>query len=281
MGRLDGKVALVTGGAGELGSATARLFVAEGARVALCDLGTAPDGTGRNPGAVRELAQSIPAPDHRLVARADDVTTDEGSRRAVAATVDAFGRLDVLVNAVGAVAHDPLLDMDEDRWDRIMAIHLRSAFLCTQHAARQMVEQGEGGRVVNLTSLAGLYGAGGRCNYAAAKAGIYGLTRAAAIDLEPRGITVNAIAPIAATRLTQTEPQLEGLWPLTADQVAPAVLFFACDLCEDRTGEVLGLGGNRAFRLKVVESRGAFKEGTEPWSAAEIAEHWDQLGRFK
>jgi NAD(P)-dependent dehydrogenase (short-subunit alcohol dehydrogenase family) len=290
MGLLDGKVALITGGAGEIGGAVARLFRSEGAQVVICDRGTSPDGTGADPQVAPARAAELSAGPSgpagaagagNVVACDHDVTTEAGASAAVDTAVERFGRLDVLVNAAGAVADAPFVEMQGQHWDRIVAIHVKATFLCTQHAARSMIEAGGGGRIVNITSAAGLYGARAQSSYVTAKAAVYGLTRAAAIDLERLGITVNAIAPVARTRLTSEQPQLEGLAPIMAEHVAPAILFLGSDLCGERTGEVLGVGGSRVYRLKIAESQGAFKDGHEPWTAEEIAQHWDRLGRFK
>ena len=123
-------------------------------------------------------------------------------------------------------------------------------------------------------------GARGQANYSAAKAAVFGLTRAAAVELEPHGITVNAVAPVARTRLTSAQPQLEGLAGLTPEHVAPAALFLASDLCGERSGEVLGVAAGRLYRLKFTESRGQYKDADQPWTAPEIAEHWEALSRF-
>ncbi|MBM4360737.1 MAG: SDR family oxidoreductase, partial [Deltaproteobacteria bacterium] len=148
---------------------------------------------------------------------------------------------------------------------------------CTQAAAKQMTSQGEGGRIVNTTSVSGMLGNFGQANYAAAKAGIYGLTRTSAIELQKHRITVNAIAPIAKTRMTEDLPMFQGIDSLTPEHVAPAALFLGSPLCADRTGHVLAVSGSRMYAYKVVESKGKFKDGNAIWSADEIAENWDAI----
>src|SRR4029077_14138377 len=158
----------------------------------------------------------------------------------IQAAVTAFGRIDVLINNAGILRDKSLLKMDEAMWDVVIAVHLKGTFLCTQAAAKQMVSQGGGGRIVNTTSVSGMMGNFGQANYAAAKAGIYGLTRTAAIELQKHRITVNALAPIAKTRLTEDLPMFQsGMETLPPAPVAPAALFLASDLCADRTGLVL------------------------------------------
>lgn len=279
MGLLDGQVVIITGGGGEVGSAEAQLFAAEGAKLVVNDLGTGPDGAGRSPAAARKVVDGIVATGGQAVASTADISCSEGAGALVATAVERFGRVDALVNNAGIAIDAPLLSLTEAAWDRVLATHAKGSWLCTQRVAQQMIEQGGGGRVVMTTSVAGLYGARGQANYVAAKAAVYGLTRAAAIELEPHGITVNAIAPVARTRLTHQQPQLQGLEPLTADHVAPAALFFASGLCGDRSGEVLAVAGGRMYRLRVVETKGAFKDAQRPWTAQEIEEHWDGLSK--
>jgi NAD(P)-dependent dehydrogenase (short-subunit alcohol dehydrogenase family) len=172
-----------------------------------------------------------------------------------------------------------LLKMDVEMWDAVIDVHLKGTFLCTQAAATHMKAQG--GRIVNTTSVSGMLGNFGQANYAAAKAGIYGLTRTASIELQRYGITVNAVAPIAKTRMTHDLPMFEKVETLTPEHVAPAHLFFASDLCGDRTGHVLAVAGGKLSVYRVVESAGKFKETDEGiWSAAQIAEHWDGINKL-
>jgi NAD(P)-dependent dehydrogenase (short-subunit alcohol dehydrogenase family) len=189
----------------------------------------------------------------------------------------------VLVCAAGAAIDRgvPWLELELPSYQRVLDLHLDAAFLCIQHAARHMVQQRDGGRIVTITGLAGLYGSVGQPAHATAMAGIYGLTRAAAIELQRHGITVNAVAPVATTRQTAAEPQLQGLADaLRPEHVAPAVLFLASELCGDRSGEVVGVAGGRIYRLKMIESKGKFKDGDAPWTAEEIAQYWEALAKI-
>jgi NAD(P)-dependent dehydrogenase (short-subunit alcohol dehydrogenase family) len=277
MGLLDGKVVVVTGAGGGIGRAEALLFASEGARVVVNDLGGARDGVGPGDAAATRVVDEIRAAGGEAVASFDSVATGEGAARIVAKAIEAFGRLDVLVNNAGILRDKSLGKMTEEMWDSVIAVHLRGTFLCTQAAARQLASQGDGGRIVNTTSVSGMLGNFGQANYSAAKAGIYGLTRTAAIELQKHRITVNAIAPIAKTRMTEDLPMFQGIDSLTPEHVAPAALFLGSPLCGDRTGHVLAVSGSRMYAYKVVESKGRFKEGTEAWSANEIAEHWDAI----
>ncbi len=278
MGLLDGKVAIITGAGGGIGRAEALLFAREGAKVVVNDLGGARDGTGSGDAAAAKVVQEIEAAGGAAVASFDSVATVEGAAKIVKAAVDAFGRVDILVNNAGILRDKTLLKMDEAMFDVVVAVHLKGTFLCTQAAAKQMVAQGGGGRIVNTTSVSGMLGNFGQANYAAAKAGIYGLTRTAAIELQKQRITVNAIAPIAKTRMTEDLPQFQaGMDSLTPDHVAPAALFLSSDLAADRTGHVLAVAGSRMYVFKVVESAGKFKDENQPWTAQEIADNWDAI----
>lgn len=277
MGLLDGKVVVVTGAGGGIGRAEAKLLASEGAKVVVNDVGGARDGVGADDAAASAVVAEICAAGGEAVANFDSVATAEGAHRIVLAAVTAFGRLDVLVNNAGIVRDKSLMKMTEEMWDSVIAVHLKGTFLCTQAAAKQLMAQGEGGRIVNTTSVSGLLGNFGQANYAAAKAGIYGLTRTAAIELQKHRITVNAIAPIAKTRMTDDLPMFQGIDTLTPEHIAPAVLFLASPLCADRTGHVLAVSGSRMYAYKVVEAKGKFKDGNEVWTANEIAENWDAI----
>ena len=280
MGLLDGKVAVITGAGGGIGRAEALLFAKEGAKVVVNDLGGARDGTGSSDAMASKVVEEIKAAGGEAVASFDSVATPDGAAKIVKAAVDAFGRLDVLVNNAGILRDKTLLKMDEAMWDVVIAVHLKGTFLCTQAAAKQMIAQGGGGRIVNTTSVSGMMGNFGQANYAAAKAGIYGFTRTAAVELQKQRITVNAIAPIAKTRLTEDLPQFQtGMDSLTPDHVAPAALFLGSDLCADRTGHVLAVAGARMYVYKVVESTGKFKDEHAAWTANEIAENWESIAK--
>jgi NAD(P)-dependent dehydrogenase (short-subunit alcohol dehydrogenase family) len=277
MGLCDGKVVVVTGAGGGIGRAEALLFAREGAKVVVNDLGGTREGVGSSDAAASRVVAEIEAAGGVAVESFDSVATPEGAARIVARAVEAFGRLDVLVNNAGIVRDKSMVKMTEEMWDSVVAVHLKGTFLCSQAAAKQMTTQGEGGRIVNTTSVSGMLGNFGQANYAAAKAGIYGLTRTAAIELQKHRITVNAVAPIAKTRMTEDLPMFQGIDSLTPDHVAPAAVFLGSPLCGDRTGHVLAVSGSRMYAYKVVESKGKFKDGNDVWSASEIAENWDAI----
>jgi NAD(P)-dependent dehydrogenase (short-subunit alcohol dehydrogenase family) len=287
MGLLDGKVAIITGAGGGIGRAEALLFAREGAKVVVNDLGCSRDGTGESHEPADRVVAEIDAAGGAAVASYDSVATAGGADRIVKAAVDTFGRVDVLVNNAGIIRDKTLLKMDDPRWDAVLAVHLKGTFLCTQAAARQMIAQpaiepdGTRGRIVNTTSLSGMLGNFGQSNYAAAKAGIYALMRTAAIELQKHRITVNAVAPIAKTRMTEDLPAMQGMDALTPDHAAPAALFFASALCGDRSGCVLAAAGPRMYLYQVVESHGKFKESDNGvWTAHEIADNWSAISKL-
>ena len=278
MGLVDGKVVLVTGAGGGIGRAEALLFAREGAKVVVNDVGGARDGTGSGDAAAAKVVEEIKAGGGAAVANYDSVASPEGVARLMKTAIDVFGRLDVVVNNAGILRDKSLLKMDEEMWDSVVSVHLKGTFLCTQAAAKIMVSQGGGGRIINTTSVSGMMGNFGQANYAAAKAGIYGLTRTAAIELQKHRITVNAIAPIAKTRMAEDLPMFQsGMDALTPDHIAPAAMFLGSDLCADRTGHVLAVAGQQMYIFKVMQSTGKFKDGADPWTAQEIADQWESM----
>jgi NAD(P)-dependent dehydrogenase (short-subunit alcohol dehydrogenase family) len=285
MGLLDGKVVIITGAGGGIGRAHALSFAGEGAKVVVNDLGGTREGVGNDASAASQVADEIKKAGGQAVASFDDVSTSQGAAGIIKTGVDAFGQVDVLVNNAGILRDKSFLKMDESMWDSVVAVHMKGTFLCSQAFAKQVVQQnganasGKGGaRIVNTTSVSGMLGNFGQANYAAAKAGIYGLTRTMSIELQKHRITVNAIAPIAKTRMTEDLPMFMGVDTMTPEHIAPAALFLASDLCGDRTGHVLAVAGARMYAFKVIETPGKFKdEGRGVWTAQEIADNWDAI----
>jgi meso-butanediol dehydrogenase/(S,S)-butanediol dehydrogenase/diacetyl reductase len=202
MTRLAGKVALVTGAGRQkgLGEAICRRLAAEGARIVVTDLGTpSPNMPAERIGTSAELEQvvaGIREAGGEAIGMALDVRDEAQVEAAVAGAVARFGRLDILVNNAGiGYLMEPLVDMAKERWQAVLEVNLMGAFLCTKHAARQMIRQGGGGRIINIASVAAKVGSMHLAGYAASKHGMLGLTRSAAIELGAHGITVNAICP--------------------------------------------------------------------------------------
>lgn len=280
MALLEGKVAIVTGAGNGIGRATALLFAAEGASVVVNDVGGARDGSGSASSAADAVVAEIRDRGGRAEPNYDSVASQAGAQNLVQTAISRFGRVDVLINNAGILRDKTLLKMELAMWEAVVAVHLTGSFLCTQAAALHMKDQGAGS-IVNTTSVSGLLGNFGQANYSAAKAGIYGLTRTASIELQRYGIRVNAVAPIAKTRMTEDLPMMEKIeGTLSPEHVAPAHLFLASDLSRDVTGTVLSVAGSRMSVYKVVESAGKYKESDGGiWSAQEIAEHFDTIGK--
>ncbi len=277
MGLLDEKVVIITGGGRGIGRAHALLFASEGAAIVVNDLGSQRDGTSSSgEGSPADaVVKEIEAAGGRAVASHDSVATPEGARAIVELGVETFGKIDVLVNNAGILRDKTLVKIDEEMWDSVIDVHLKGTFLVSQAFAKHAVNRGGGGRIVNTTSVSGMLGNFGQSNYAAAKAGIYGLTRTMAIELQKHRITVNALAPIAKTRMTEDLTTFQGVETMTPEHIAPAALFLASDLCADKTGYVLAACGARMYAFKVVETAGKFKDGPDTiWTPQEIADNW-------
>ena len=278
---LEGKVAIVTGAGGGIGREHALTFAREGAKVVVNDLGSDRHGGGKGAEMADKTVADIKAAGGEATANYDSVATREGADGLVWTALNKYGRVDILVNNAGILRDKTLLNMSEQDFDLVLEVHLRGTFLCTQAVARVLKAQGKGGRIVNTTSLSGLLGNFGQGNYAAAKGGIYSLTRTASMEFQRMGVTVNAIAPVALTRMTQDLAMFKGL---TADQigpqyVAPVAAFLASDLAADITGTVVGVQGPKIFIYKMVEAEGVTREGG-PWSPAEIKERWAEITKL-
>jgi len=279
-GLLEGKVAIVTGAGGGIGREHALTFAREGAKVVVNDLGSDRHGGGKGAEMADQTVADIKAAGGEATANYDSVATREGADGILWTALNKYGRVDVLVNNAGILRDKTLLNMSEQDFDLVIDVHLKGTFLMTQAAGRVFKVQGKGGRIVNTTSLSGLLGNFGQGNYAAAKGGIYSLTRTAAMEFQRMAVTVNAIAPVALTRMTSDLQMFKGM---TAEQigpqyVAPVAAFLASDLAADVTGTIVGVQGPKIFLYKMVETQGVTREG-RPWSPAEIKERWAEIAR--
>jgi NAD(P)-dependent dehydrogenase (short-subunit alcohol dehydrogenase family) len=282
MALLEGKVAIVTGAGGGIGRATALAFAKEGASVLVNDFGGARDGRGQgSPAAADGVVAEIRAAGGRAEPSYESVSDEAAAERIVQKAVERFGRLDVLINNAGILRDKTLLKLELADFQAVLDVHLTGSFLCLRAAAARLKEQGQGGSIVNTTSVSGLLGNLGQANYAAAKAGIYGLTRTASIELQRYGIRVNAVAPLAKTRMTEELPLFEKIGDsLSPEHVAPVHVYLASDLSREVTGVTLSVAGARISQFKLVESAGRHKD-EEPgiWTPAEIAEQFAAIAK--
>ena len=280
MGMFDGKVAIITGAGTGIGRAHALAFAKEGAKVVVNDLGGDRSGGGKASEAADRVVLEIKTAGGEAVANYESVATREGAESILWTALSKYGRVDILVNNAGVLRDRSFLNMSDADWDVVNNVHLKGTFYCSQQVARFLKVQGKGGRIINTTSLSGMLGNFGQANYSAAKAGIYGLTRTMAIELAKANVTVNAIAPVALTRMTE---DLAGMKGLSADQIgpqfiSPVVLFLASDLAADITGQVLGVHGPKLFVYRMEQTEGVEKDSRKGlWTPQEIREAWARI----
>ncbi|GII58936.1 serine/threonine protein kinase [Planotetraspora thailandica] len=270
--RFDGKVAVVTGAGHGLGRSHALLLAERGAKVVVNDLGGALDGSGASTGPAGEVADLIGKNGGEAVASADNVATPEGAQAVVQAAIDAFGRVDIVVNNAGILRDRSLGKMTVEEFDAVLAVHVRGSFLVTRAAFPHMKEQAYG-RVVNTSSPAGLFGNFGQVNYSTAKMGLVGMTKSVAIEGARANIKANAIAPIAWTRMTESLFPAEFEDKLTPGRISPLVAFLAHESCE-ASGEVFSVGGGRVARVFVAEGPGW---RTDDLTIEAIHDNWDAI----
>ena len=245
----EGRICIVTGAGRGLGREYALLLAKHGAKVVVNDLGGSRDGTGGDAGPAAEVVAEIEAAGGQAVANTDDISTLDGAARLVQQAIDVFGGLDVLVNNAGILRDRMLFSMSEEEWDAVIKVHLKGTFAPSHHAAAYWRERAKAGntndaRLINTTSVSGLYANPGQSNYAAAKAGIAALTQVAALELERYGVTANAIAPGALTRLTEDLPLAEEVKAqFSPASVAPVVTWLASTESADVTGQVIEASG--------------------------------------
>ena len=259
--RFDGRVAIITGAGGGLGRSHALELARRGAHVLVNDLGGAVDGSGSSMTAADRVVDEITALGGIAAANHDTVATPQGGQAIVQAALDAFGRVDVLVNNAGILRDKAFHKMDDIMIQSVIDVHLKGALYVSQPAYRLMREQGYG-RIVNTSSASGLFGNFGQANYGAAKAGLAGLTRVLALEGASHGIKVNAIAPIAATRMT--EDILGNLAAkVSPETVSPLVAYLAHEECSVN-GRIYSVAGGRIARIFVAETHGVVLSENTP-----------------
>ncbi|MFE5038410.1 SDR family oxidoreductase [Streptomyces sp. NPDC056683] len=277
-----GRVVVVTGAGRGLGRAHALAFAAEGSRVVVNDLGVGLDGGPGHDSPAAAVVDEIRAAGGEAVAHGGDIATDAGAKSLVAAALDAYGRLDTLVNNAGFLRDRMLVNLAEDDWDAVMRVHLKGHFLPLRHAAAHWRAEVKAGRtpvarIVNTSSGAGLLGSVGQGNYSAAKAGIVGLTLVAAAELARYGVQVNAVAPAARTRMTErafaaamAAPDA-GFDAMAPGNVAPLVVWLGSAASAGVTGRVFEAEGGRITVMEGWRPGPTADKGAR-WTPAEAGE---------
>ncbi len=273
----DGRVAVVTGAGGGLGRSHALLLAARGAKVVVNDLGGARDGTGTDASMADQVVAEIVAAGGAAVANHDGVHTWAGGQAIVQTAIDAFGRVDIIVNNAGILRDVSFAKLTQEQLDPVVQVHLLGAFHVTRAAWPHLREQAYG-RVISTTSGSGLYGNFGQSNYAAAKLGLVGLTRTLAVEGAKYGITANAIAPVAKSRMTEDIMPPALLDRLEPEYVSPLVAYLASESCTD-TGRVFSVGGGYMARVALLEGPGAtFDDVPSPEDVADAWSRIEELG---
>ncbi|NEW31784.1 SDR family oxidoreductase [Nocardia cyriacigeorgica] len=285
MGALEGRVAVITGAGRGIGREHALLFAAEGAAVVVNDLGGSNAGEGSDAGPAQEVVEEIVAAGGRAVANTANVATWDGAKQLVDQAITEFGKLDIVVNNAGILRDGFIAGLEESQWDAVIAVHLKGHAAVLHHAAAYWKQQSKDGNkpnaaVINTASASGVTIPNpGQANYGAAKAGIAALTLVAADELERYGVRVNAIAPMARTRLTLATPGMGAIFAAEVEEgefdafspanISPLVAYLASEKCP-LTGKVFAVQGGAISELagwhdvKTIEADG-------PWLIDDIA----------
>ncbi len=271
----DGRVAIVTGAGGGLGRAYARLLAARGARVVVNDLGGSMHGEGAAPTAADRVVAEIRAAGGEAAANYDSV---EDGGRIVQHALDAFGRLDIVINNAGILRDVSFHKMSDEDWEKIYRVHLYGGYQVTRAAWPHLRDQSYG-RVIMTSSAAGLYGNFGQANYSSAKLGLLGLAQTLAAEGQKRNVLVNAIAPLAGSRLTETILPPDLVAALRPEYVAPLVAWLCHESCAD-TGHTFEVGAGWVARVRWQRSRGAFFPLGDELTPEAIAARWADVTEF-
>ncbi|BBX21150.1 short-chain dehydrogenase [Mycolicibacter terrae] len=269
--RFDGRVAVVTGAGRGLGRAYAHLLAARGASVVVNDTGADLTGDGVRVEAAEQVAEAIRAAGGDAVACTASVATPQGGQDIIAAALERYGRLDIVIHNAGNVRRASLRDMTPADFDAVLDVHLRGAFHVVRAAFPVMCDAGYG-RIVLTSSIGGLYGNSGVANYAAAKAGVIGLSNVAALEGAPAGVMCNVVVPAAVTRMAEGI-DTSGYPPMEPELVAPVVGWLAHESCSV-TGDVLIALAGRVARAVVAESPGVYQPS---WTIDEVGERIGEI----
>ena len=272
--RYDGRVAVITGAGGGLGKTYALEMARRGAKVVVNDLGGKSDGTGAGHSMADQVVEEIKKAGGEAVANYDSVSTPEGGEGIIQSALNAFGRVDVVVNNAGILRDKTFLKLTPDELGIVLDVHLKGAFYVSQPAFRAMKEKGYG-RFSFTSSAAGILGNFGQTNYGAAKMGLVGLMNVLSVEGAKYNIKCNAIAPTARTRMT--EELLGPLAPLLdPETVTPLVVYLGSEACE-LTHEIFSVGGGRFARMFIGLAPGWVADGGKKVSAEDVADHIEQI----
>ena len=267
----DGKVAVITGAGGGLGRQHALLLASRGALIVVNDLGGAVDGGGSDASAAQKVVDEIRAAGGEAVANHDSVSTPEGGESIIKTAIDAYGRVDIVINNAGILRDKTFHNMTSEFVDPVIDVHLKGAFYVTQPAFVHMREQGYG-RIISTSSAAGVFGNFGQTNYGAAKMGLVGFTRVLGVEGARFNIKANAIAPLAMTRMT--EDILGALKDkLDPGLVSPLVAFLAHEDCPV-SGQLFSVGGGRVAHVFLGETNGYYSPTLTP---EDVQNNWDTI----
>jgi len=272
MGLLDGKVIAITGSGAGIGREEALLCAKEGAKVVINDLGGSRDGAGKDSKVADVVVEEIKKLGGDAVGHYEDISEEAGGESLIKAGVDKWGRFDGLVNNAGILRDKMSFNMDNAEWDSVIKVHMRGHFMCARAAARYFREHKEqGGAIVNTTSTSGLLGNAGQANYGAAKLGIVGLNSVLALEMGRSNVRVNAIAPMAYTRMTSDLKIAEMLKAYKPEHIAPLVVFLLSDAAKAITGQVFGVFGPFVQLYRLPRPVMDWKAGGECWAPADLA----------
>jgi NAD(P)-dependent dehydrogenase (short-subunit alcohol dehydrogenase family) len=269
--RFDGRVAVVTGGGRGLGRSYAMLLASRGAKVVVNDPGGGLTGDGTDAGPADDVVREIAAAGGQAVASTDSVATAAGGKAIIDAALDMYGRVDILIHNAGIVRRASLKEMSYEDFDAVLDVHLRGAFHVVRPVFPVMCEAGYG-RIVLTSSIGGLYGNHGVANYAAAKAGVIGLSSVAALEGAPDGVTCNVIVPAAVTRMA-AGIDISAYPPMGPELVAPVVGWLAHESCSV-SGEVFIALAGRVARAVIAESPGVYRPS---WTVEDVGDHVDAI----
>ena len=271
--RFDGKVAIVTGAGGGLGRAHALELARRGAKVVINDLGGTVDGSGGSSDAALNVVEEIKAFGGSAIANGASVTDDAGVAGLVKQTMDAFGRIDILVNNAGVLRDKSFTKMEIKDFTFVLDVHLVGSVKVTKACWETMKAQ-QYGRIVMTTSSSGLYGNFGQSNYGAAKLGLVGFMNTLKLEGQKDNIRVNALAPVAGTRMTENLMPAQAMEALKPEFVTPGVIYLVSE--DAPTGVILAAGGGAFAVAQIFESNGAFL-GQQNLTAESVAENWSKI----